>query len=557
MKKILKLMCVSVALCGCVALNSCKDNKSSYVDNSYKVGDNKTMSKILEEISSKNYKANENQLESADFREFSSVKQYSNYEVVNGASYKQTTSDGVNYYKFSDLMNIDTTDANFGSTTDTYGNSYALVTKATDKKYNGSIIVDFHYVSNPTIYKTTIYGHIVSDGVFDFELDFYSTNSNVNSSSIKMFYANKNIYIDIPSSLDHVMSFDENMSSSSRMQISKEITNTNSEDEDEDVDYDKIYKYAGYTYDEDTKQYTKLVNYGDYNIVYHKNEKGKDLPAITYNKKAWTNKTLYIWQEDTIIAEKNDTDFTYFDGNGQKHLVKTYYSNLADGTSFKEIETEIIFTTYKGLSDNYFALQGYEVDDDEEILNKNLKTYFLNNSGKVVYTTSLNLDYSKTIKVSDNTYLIGNMLFDSSLNYIDSVTYSNVLNAFVASNTVYDIAGNVIASADEYSIKNNAIYSTRNDKYYSIIDQKLVEFKGDYLDNNLRYNLDITVTESNDIYKYVINSMDGKVSTTFYAEDELTFSFDEYSSFVRLTANKTIYADQAKENKIGFILFNI
>ena len=58
MKKIFKLMCVSIALCGCVALNSCKDNKS-YVDNSYKVGDNKTMSKILEEFSSKNYKVNQ------------------------------------------------------------------------------------------------------------------------------------------------------------------------------------------------------------------------------------------------------------------------------------------------------------------------------------------------------------------------------------------------------------------------------------------------------------------------------------------------------------------
>ena len=351
------------------------------------------------------------------------------------------------------------------------------------------------------------------------------------------------------------MSFDENMSSSSRIQLSKEITNLNSEDK-EDVDYDKIYKYAGYTYDEDINQYTKVVNYDNYNIVYHKDEKGKDLPTITYNKKAWTNKTLYIWQEDTIIAEKNDTDFTYFDGNGQKHLVKTYYSNLADGTSFKEIETEIIFTTYKGLSNNYFALQGYEVDD-EEILNNNLKTYFLNNSGKVVYTTTLNLDYSKTIKVSDNTYLIGNMLFDSSLNYIDTAEYSDVLNAFVASNAVYDIAGNVIASADEYSIKNNAIYSTKNDKYYSVVDQKLVEFKGDYLDNNLRYNLDIKVTELDDMYMYVINSMDGRVSTTFYAEDKLTFSFNEYSSFVRLTANKTINADLAKENKIGFILFNI
>ena len=555
MKKIFKLMCVSIALCGCVALNSCKDNKS-YVDNSYKVGDNKTMSKILEEFSSKNYKANENQLESADFREFSSVKQYSNYEVVNGAAYKQTTSDGVNYYKFSDLMNIDTTDANFGSTTDSYGNSYAFVTKETDKKYNGSITIDYYYVSNPTIYKTTIYGHIINNGVFDFELDLYSTNSNVNASNIKMFYVNKTLYIENSGLTYHVMSFDENMSSSSRIQLSKEITNLNSEDE-EDIDYDKIYKYAGYTYDEDINQYTKVVNYDNYNIVYHKDEKGKDLPTITYNKKAWTNKTLYIWQEDTIIAEKNDTDFTYFDGNGQKHLVKTYYSNLADGTSFKEIETKIIFTTYKGLSNNYFALQGYEVDDDEEILNNNLKTYFLNNSGKVVYTTTLNLDYSKTIKVSDNTYLIGNMLFDSSLNYIDTAEYSDVLNAFVASNAVYDIAGNVIASADEYSIKNNAIYSTKNDKYYSVVDQKLVEFKGDYLDNNLRYNLDIKVTELDDMYMYVINSMDGRVSTTFYAEDKLTFSFNEYSSFVRLTANKTIYADYAKENKIGFILFNI
>ncbi len=555
MKKIFKLMCVSIALCGCVALNSCKDNKS-YVDNSYKVGDNKTMSKILEEFSSKNYKANENQLESADFREFSSVKQYSNYEVVNGAAYKQTTSDGVNYYKFSDLMNIDTTDANFGYTSDSYGNSYAFVTKETDKKYNGSITIDYYYVSNPTIYKTTIYGHIINNGVFDFELDLYSTNSYVNASNIKIYYVNKTLYIENSGLTYHVMSFDENMSSSSRIQLSKEITNLNSEDK-EDVDYDKIYKYAGYTYDEDINQYTKVVNYDNYNIVYHKDEKGKDLPAITYNKKAWTNKTLYIWQEDTIIAEKNDTDFTYFDGNGQKHLVKTYYSNLADGTSFKEIETEIIFTTYKGLSNNYFALQGYEVDDDEEILNNNLKTYFLNNSGKVVYTTTLNLDYSKTIKVSDNTYLIGNMLFDSSLNYIDTAEYSDVLNAFVASNAVYDIAGNVIASADEYSIKNNAIYSTKNDKYYSVVDQKLVEFKGDYLDNNLRYNLDIKVTELDDMYMYVINSMDGRVSTTFYAEDKLTFSFNEYSSFVRLTANKTIYADLAKENKIGFILFNI
>ena len=555
MKKIFKLMCVSIALCGCVALNSCKDNKS-YVDNSYKVGDNKTMSKILEEFSSKNYKANENQLESADFREFSSVKQYSNCEVVNGASYKKTTSDGVNYYKFSDLMNIDTTDANFGYTSDSYGNSYAFVTKETDKKYNGSITIDYYYVSNPTIYKTTIYGHIINNGVFDFELDLYSTNSYVNASNIKIYYVNKTLYIENSGLTYHVMSFDENMSSSSRIQLSKEITNLNSEDK-EDVDYDKIYKYAGYTYDEDINQYTKVVNYDNYNIVYHKDEKGKDLPAITYNKKAWTNKTLYIWQEDTIIAEKNDTDFTYFDGNGQKHLVKTYYSNLADGTSFKEIETEIIFTTYKGLSNNYFALQGYEVDDDEEILNNNLKTYFLNNSGKVVYTTTLNLDYSKTIKVSDNTYLIGNMLFDSSLNYIDTAEYSDVLNAFVASNAVYDIAGNVIASADEYSIKNNAIYSTKNDKYYSVVDQKLVEFKGDYLDNNLRYNLDIKVTELDDMYMYVINSMDGRVSTTFYAEDKLTFSFNEYSSFVRLTANKTIYADLAKENKIGFILFNI
>ena len=555
MKKIFKLMCVSIALCGCVALNSCKDNKS-YVDNSYKVGDNKTMSKILEEFSSKNYKVNENQLESADFREFSSVKQYSNYEVVNGASYKKTTSDGVNYYKFSDLMNIDTTDANFGYTSDSYGNSYAFVTKETDKKYNGSITIDYYYVSNPTIYKTTIYGHIINNGVFDFELDLYSTNSNVNASNIKIYYVNKTLYIENSGLTYHVMSFDENMSSSSRIQLSKEITNLNSEDK-EDVDYDKIYKYAGYTYDEDINQYTKVVNYDNYNIVYHKDEKGKDLPTITYNKKAWTNKTLYIWQEDTIIAEKNDTDFTYFDGNGQKHLVKTYYSNLADGTSFKEIETEIIFTTYKGLSNNYFALQGYEVDDDEEILNNNLKTYFLNNSGKVVYTTTLNLDYSKTIKVSDNTYLIGNMLFDSSLNYIDTAEYSDVLNAFVASNAVYDIAGNVIASADEYSIKNNAIYSTKNDKYYSVVDQKLVEFKGDYLDNNLRYNLDIKVTELDDMYMYVINSMDGRVSTTFYAEDKLTFSFNEYSSFVRLTANKTIYADLAKENKIGFILFNI
>ena len=555
MKKIFKLMCVSIALCGCVALNSCKDNKS-YVDNSYKVGDNKTMSKILEEFSSKNYKANENQLESADFREFSSVKQYSNYEVVNGAAYKQTTSDGVNYYKFSDLMNIDTTDANFGYTSDSYGNSYAFVTKETDKKYNGSITIDYYYVSNPTIYKTTIYGHIINNGVFDFELDLYSTNSNVNASNIKIYYVNKTLYIENSGLTYHVMSFDENMSSSSRIQLSKEITNLDSEDK-EDVDYDKIYKYAGYTYDEDINQYTKVVNYDNYNIVYHKDEKGKDLPTITYNKKAWTNKTLYIWQEDTIIAEKNDTDFTYFDGNGQKHLVKTYYSNLADGTSFKEIETKIIFTTYKGLSNNYFALQGYEVDDDEEILNNNLKTYFLNNSGKVVYTTTLNLDYSKTIKVSDNTYLIGNMLFDSSLNYIDTAEYSDVLNAFVASNAVYDIAGNVIASADEYSIKNNAIYSTKNDKYYSVVDQKLVEFKGDYLDNNLRYNLDIKVTELDDMYMYVINSMDGRVSTTFYAEDKLTFSFNEYSSFVRLTANKTIYADLAKENKIGFILFNI
>ena len=555
MKKIFKLMCVSIALCGCVALNSCKDNKS-YVDNSYKVGDNKTMSKILEEFSSKNYKANENQLESADFREFSSVKQYSNYEVVNGAAYKQTTSDGVNYYKFSDLMNIDTTDANFGYTSDSYGNSYAFVTKETDKKYNGSITIDYYYVSNPTIYKTTIYGHIINNGVFDFELDLYSTNSNVNASNIKIYYVNKTLYIENSGLTYHVMSFDENMSSSSRIQLSKEITNLDSEDK-EDVDYDKIYKYAGYTYDEDINQYTKVVNYDNYNIVYHKDEKGKDLPAITYNKKAWTNKTLYIWQEDTIIAEKNDTDFTYFDGNGQKHLVKTYYSNLADGTNFKEIETKIIFTTYKGLSNNYFALQGYEVDDDEEILNNNLKTYFLNNSGKVVYTTTLNLDYSKTIKVSDNTYLIGNMLFDSSLNYIDTAEYSDVLNAFVASNAVYDIAGNVIASADEYSIKNNAIYSTKNDKYYSVVDQKLVEFKGDYLDNNLRYNLDIKVTELDDMYMYVINSMDGRVSTTFYAEDKLTFSFNEYSSFVRLTANKTIYADLAKENKIGFILFNI
>ena len=554
MKKIFKLMCVSIALCGCVALNSCKDNKS-YVDNSYKVGDNKTMSKILEEFSSKNYKANENQLESADFREFSSVKQYSNCEVVNGASYKKTTSDGVNYYKFSDLMNIDTTDANFGYTSDSYGNSYAFVTKETDKKYNGSITIDYYYVSNPTIYKTTIYGHIINNGVFDFELDLYSTNSYVNASNIKIYYVNKTLYIENSGLTYHVMSFDENMSSSSRIQLSKEITNLNSEDK-EDVDYDKIYKYAGYTYDEDINQYTKVVNYDNYNIVYHKDEKGKDLPAITYNEKAWTNKTLYIWQEDTIIAEKNDTDFTYFDGNGQKHLVKTYYSNLADGTSFKEIETEIIFTTYKGLSNNYFALQGYEVDD-EEILNNNLKTYFLNNSGKVVYTTTLNLDYSKTIKVSDNTYLIGNMLFDSSLNYIDTAEYSDVLNAFVASNAVYDIAGNVIASADEYSIKNNAIYSTKNDKYYSVVDQKLVEFKGDYLDNNLRYNLDIKVTELDDMYMYVINSMDGRVSTTFYAEDKLTFSFNEYSSFVRLTANKTIYADLAKENKIGFILFNI
>ena len=555
MKKIFKLMCVSIALCGCVALNSCKDNKS-YVDNSYKVGDNKTMSKILEEFSSKNYKVNENQLESADFREFSSVKQYSNYEVVNGASYKKTTSDGVNYYKFSDLMNIDTTDANFGYTSDSYGNSYAFVTKETDKKYNGSITIDYYYVSNPTIYKTTIYGHIINNGVFDFELDLYSTNSNVNASNIKIYYVNKTLYIENSGLTYHVMSFDENMSSSSRIQLSKEITNLNSEDK-EDVDYDKIYKYAGYTYDEDINQYTKVVNYDNYNIVYHKDEKGKDLPAITYNEKAWTNKTLYIWQEDTIIAEKNDTDFTYFDGNGQKHLVKTYYSNLADGTSFKEIETKIIFTTYKGLSNNYFALQGYEVDDDEEILNNNLKTYFLNNSGKVVYTTTLNLDYSKTIKVSDNTYLIGNMLFDSSLNYIDTAEYSDVLNAFVASNAVYDIAGNVIASADEYSIKNNAIYSTKNDKYYSVVGQKLVEFKGDYLDNNLRYNLDIKVTELDDMYMYVINSMDGRVSTTFYAEDKLTFSFNEYSSFVRLTANKTIYADLAKENKIGFILFNI
>ena len=555
MKKIFKLMCVSIALCGCVALNSCKDNKS-YVDNSYKVGDNKTMSKILEEFSSKNYKANENQLESADFREFSSVKQYSNCEVVNGASYKKTTSDGVNYYKFSDLMNIDTTDANFGYTSDSYGNSYAFVTKETDKKYNGSITIDYYYVSNPTIYKTTIYGHIINNGVFDFELDLYSTNSYVNASNIKIYYVNKTLYIENSGLTYHVMSFDENMSSSSRIQLSKEITNLNSEDK-EDVDYDKIYKYAGYTYDEDINQYTKVVNYDNYNIVYHKDEKGKDLPTITYNKKAWTNKTLYIWQEDTIIAEKNDTDFTYFDGNGQKHLVKTYYSNLADGTSFKEIETKIIFTTYKGLSNNYFALQGYEVDDDEKILNNNLKTYFLNNSGKVVYTTTLNLDYSKTIKVSDNTYLIGNMLFDSSLNYIDTAEYSDVLNAFVASNAVYDIAGNVIASADEYSIKNNAIYSTKNDKYYSVVDQKLVEFKGDYLDNNLRYNLDIKVTELDDMYMYVINSMDGRVSTTFYAEDKLTFSFNEYSSFVRLTANKTIYADLAKENKIGFILFNI
>ena len=554
MKKIFKLMCVSIALCGCVALNSCKDNKS-YVDNSYKVGDNKTMSKILEEFSSKNYKANENQLESADFREFSSVKQYSNCEVVNGASYKKTTSDGVNYYKFSDLMNIDTTDANFGYTSDSYGNSYAFVTKETDKKYNGSITIDYYYVSNPTIYKTTIYGHIINNGVFDFELDLYSTNSYVNASNIKIYYVNKTLYIENSGLTYHVMSFDENMSSSSRIQLSKEITNLNSEDK-EDVDYDKIYKYAGYTYDEDINQYTKVVNYDNYNIVYHKDEKGKDLPAITYNEKAWTNKTLYIWQEDTIIAEKNDTDFTYFDGNGQKHLVKTYYSNLADGTNFKEVETEIIFTTYKGLSNNYFALQGYEVDD-EEILNNNLKTYFLNNSGKVVYTTTLNLDYSKTIKVSDNTYLIGNMLFDSSLNYIDTAEYSDVLNAFVASNAVYDIAGNVIASADEYSIKNNAIYSTKNDKYYSVVDQKLVEFKGDYLDNNLRYNLDIKVTELDDMYMYVINSMDGRVSTTFYAEDKLTFSFNEYSSFVRLTANKTIYADLAKENKIGFILFNI
>lgn len=565
MKKIIKLMSISLALCGCVALNSCKDSNSNYIDSSYNEGDNKTMSKILEEISASNSSIDEeSKFKGFEYNKFNSVKQYSNSNVIlNDAAFKETTTDGVSYFKFSDLNEIDVTGAEVVTKTDDYGNSYVYTIKKTDKTFDGSVYVNYQQVTNAPIYKCTLYGHITNDGIFDFVVDFYTTN-NSKSYIETICYINQTLYIGAIN-YNSYMSFNENMNenNSSFRQLSKpkkELVTIDADDED-DIDYEKMYKYAGYTYDEDINQYIKVVNSGNYNIVYHKNEKGKDLSEVVYHKNAYTNKTVYIWQEDVIIAEKSKAKYTYFDGDGEKHLVKTYYSNLADGTSCKEIETEIVFNDCKALTDNYLVLTGYEVDDDEEILDNKLRTYFLKNSGKVVYRTILNLDYSQTIKLKDNVYMIGDDLYDGNLNYIDTVSYSSGLNAFVSTlddvKTIYDIAGNAIATGS-YSVVNGAIYDDVNKKYYSLLDNKLVEYSGTYYGDNTYYNLDISVTKSGDVYKYDVKSLDGKVSTTFYSENSnLSFSYTKYTSRVRLTANSTIYADQAKENKLGFILFNI
>ena len=518
--KFLKLMTVSLALSSCALLNSCKNNQTTtYVDNSYKSGDNNTMSTMLEEMSSNN----------------------KNYEK----EYLQSTSQ---YLKSDGITLVKTNDG--------FGDDFIYNREAT---------------TNSSIYKYTVYGHVTTEGNFYFKVVYYS--NRCDSQDIKYYNYNHYLRIDpYPESAyvdeGYRVSFNEDMSDASdRITISKndllKTVETTKEDSEEDtVDNETLYKYAGYTYDKDLKQYVKKIGYNGYAIVYHLDENGNELPTITYNQKAFANKTLFIWQEDTIIAEKSDASFTYYASDGKKHLVKTYYSNMADGTDSKEIETKFVFSTYKGYSENYIGICGYQVNDNK-ILDTNLKTYFYNNNAEIVYTTLFNLNYTSTVKLSDNVYKIDNCLYDNNLNYIDTVTYSSTLNALISESytTIYDLSGNVVSNGKLFTTKNSVLYREDEEKYYTVYNSKLVEISGDYFDTNLQYGLQISVNKVDDVYKYVITSVDGKINTNFYSKNEkLTFTYDTYSfngkSSLRLLTNSSIYSDQSLEKEISILLFN-
>ena len=539
--KFIKIMTAFVAISSCVLVVSCKDKKSKSVDNSYKIGSNKTISKVLDELSEQNdeYEVINNVAKTST--------QYSNTKNINSFYFELDNESNKYIYRYTDNTKVcDVTNVlNYGNI-----NDYSVYTRVdSGSKYTEG-------TSSYTILKNTIYGHIVNDDEkYDFELTYYSCSygetyyysPTISFNKYEITISDGNGYVSTTTNL-----------SKKENEIKITPTKTNhvvTGDIEEDIDYEKVYKYNGYTYVEEMNQYVKYVESGDYLILYHKDEKGKDLTSVSINENAYFNGSTFIWQEDTIIAEKNEeSDFTYYDASGNKHLLKTYCTTLDGKKDATEIKTKFKFASQVAESENYLVLTGYEIDGNKLLDNK-ARTYFLNNSSDILYKTLINEDYSKVVKVNDDVYSINNKLFDSKLNYIDSAAYTSYQNAFISSTAIYDLNGNVITTGS-YTTKRYAIYDNINDKCFGLVNNNLVEYSGKYFEANTFYNLDIIVTKSGDNYRYDVKSLAGNISTTFYSSNEnLTFNFTRCDTSLKLYANSTLYSDSELTTSLNFVLF--
>ncbi len=537
--KIIKMMTAFVAASSCLLAVSCKDKKSSYEDNSYKSGSNKTIAKVLEDLSKENdqYETNDNLAKSVTVYT-TSLKNINNYY------YEIEKSPSIYLCRFTDSKQLCEVTNSYS-----YGkvNDYSVYNRVNTG--NKCTIDSTEY----SIYKTTIYGHVVNDiEKYDFEVSYYSlAGSRAPTYSIKddKITINQGIFV-ISTTTDFTKKDSE-----ITLTFTKENLVKTGEDE-EDIDYEKAYKYNGYTYAEELNQYIKITSSGDYKIVYHKDEKGKDLKTFSINQNAYFNYSTFVWQEDIILGEKNDeTDFTYYDESGNKHLLKTYCSTLDGKKDAVEIKTEFKFDSEVAVSENYLVLTGQTINSNK-VLSNRTRTYFLDNDADVVYKTLINEDYSNVVKVSDKVYNVNGKLFDSKLNYLDSVSYQSVQNAFTSSTALYDLTGNVIATGS-YSMKNGAIYDNVNEKYYSLINNNLVEYSGKYYANNTYYNLDITVTNLGALYRYDFKSLDGTTSATIYSEKEnVTFNYSKCDTVLKVTSGTVLYDDTSKTTKLSMLVFS-
>ena len=546
--KFLKLMTVSLALSSCLLVNSCKGKESSYVDNSYKTGDNNSIAKILGDLSKDN-----DTIESKE-NSYKNATQFTNSTNINGTYFTSIVNERNYIYRFTDGAKVcDVTDSYAYGSVENYYAVYNRVT--TDKQ------VTLKNENKVDVYKTTIYGHIydTNSKSYDFDVTYYSATTDTSSDELmkapsitleddEVTITQGSAYL----SLTTDFSKEEN-----KITVTPNITNEVIYEEEEEIDSDKLYKYNGYTYVKEINEYIKYVQVNNNVIVYHKDESGNDLTSISVNQNAYQFGTSFIWQEDITIAEKNEeTSFTYYDASGNKHLLKTYCSKLDGSMDATEIETKFKFNGEIAENMNYLVLNGYDIKDNK-VLDSKLRNYFIDSNADLIYKTSINDSYSNVVKISDNLYKIGNNLFDANLNFVDSVTESKYEDAFISSTAVYDINGNVIAKGS-YSEKYGALYDNINEKYYGIVDNKLVEYSGKYYGENTWYNLDIIVsTVKEGVYKYQIKSLDGSISNIVYAStDSLTFSYAANGTTTLVRGNNsTIYSDAELSNSLAFILF--